>query len=302
MRTAMWRSHIAQVASGIDGLIPVVKGNGYGFGRIRLAELATEFCDMVAVGTVHELDGLPGELTALVLTPTLSAPASTSPILTVGNEQHIGCLDGWQGRVTVKLTSDMYRFGRATDLIDQARDAGLDVMSVSIHPSLVGTMADHRAQIVETIAGLPRTDANLPVWVSHLDHDTYTSLPPDRPYGLRLGTALWHGDKSALKLSADVLDVRSLTTANTAGYRLGPVTSDGHLVIIGAGTAHGIAALPDGRSPFHFAQTRLTLHEPPHMHISMAFVPLGQPLPAIGDRVDVQRPLHMTAVDEYEWL
>jgi hypothetical protein len=72
--------------------------------------------------------------------------------------------------------------------------------------------------------------------------------------------------------------------------------------MIGAGTAQGVATLPDGRSPFHFEQTRMALLEPPHMHTSMAFVPMGQPVPTIGDRVDLQRPLHMTAVDEYEWL
>jgi hypothetical protein len=37
------------------------------------------------------------------------------------------------------------------------------------------------------------------------------------------------------------------------------------------------------------------------MHTSMAFVPEGAPLPAIGDRVDLQRPLTMTTVDLVEW-
>jgi hypothetical protein len=34
----------------------------------------------------------------------------------------------------------------------------------------------------------------------------------------------------------------------------------------------------------------------------MLFVPEGGALPAAGDWVDVQRPLHMTRVDEYRWL
>jgi hypothetical protein len=72
--------------------------------------------------------------------------------------------------------------------------------------------------------------------------------------------------------------------------------------MIGAGTANGVAALADGRSPFHFARTRMALHEPPHMHTSMAFVPTGDPLPGIGEWVDLQRPLHMTTIDEYRWL
>ena len=103
-------------------------------------------------------------------------------------------------------------------------------------------------------------------------------------------------------LTADVVQVRPVGAGDTAGYRLGTVPGDGHLVMIGAGTANGVTPLADGRSPFHFARTRIALHESPHMHTSMAFVPESDPLPAVGERVDVQRPLHMTAVDEYEWL
>jgi len=303
VRTAIWRSHVAQVAAGVEGLIPVVKGNGYGLGRFRLAKLAAEFCDTVAVGTVHELEDLPTELTAVVLTPTLSPPTSTSPILTVGNEQHIDALAGWRGRVTVKLTSAMQRYGRGPELIDQARRAGLDVVSVSIHPSLTGSMNDHRDEIIAAVTSGPSTiDDDLPIWVSHLDAATYASLPSTRQYRLRLGTVLWHGDKSALHLTADVLDVRTVSAGSNAGYRLTPIGSDGSLIMIGAGTAQGVATLPDGRSPFHYDRTRLALLEPPHMHTSMAFVPSGQSVPTIGDRVDLQRPLHMISVDEYEWL
>ena len=56
-------------------------------------------------------------------------------------------------------------------------------------------------------------DADLPVWLSHLDPSTYASLPATHTYRLRLGTSLWHGDKSALQLHADVLDVRVATDA-----------------------------------------------------------------------------------------
>jgi alanine racemase len=299
VRTAPWRSHIAQMANAVDGLVPVVKGNGYGFGRQRLAQLAAEFCDTVAVGTVHELEGLPSGLHAMVLTPSLEPPESTLPILTVGNERHIEALAGWAGRVTVKLTSSMNRFGGEPALVAQARAAGLDVVGVSIHPPLAGSPADHRDDVVAHLASV---DASLPVWVSHLDPATYASLPGSHSYRLRLGTTLWHGDKSFLHLSADVLEVRPVRAGATAGYRLGAVPVDGHLVVIGAGTANGVTALPDGRSPFHFGHERMALHEPPHMHTSMVVVPAGAPLPAIGDRVDLQRPLHMTAVDDYEWL
>ncbi len=298
VRTAVWRSQIAQFANATSGLVPVVKGNGYGFGRLRLAEIAAEFCDTVAVGTIHELEGLPDALTAVVLTPTLRAPATTDPVLTVGRVEHLDALDGWSGRVMVKLASDLRRYGGPSSLIDVARTRGLEVVGVAVHPPIAGGDADRRRQIIAAIADV---DPAIPVWVSHLGLDAYRLLPADRSFRLRVGTALWHGDKSALHLTADVLDVRTVDAGMTAGYHQGLVAGDGHLVMIGAGTAHGVVPRADGRSPFHFARTRLALHEGPHMHTSMAFVPSGDPLPLVGEEVDVQRPLHMTAVDEYRW-
>jgi alanine racemase len=312
IRTAVWRSHVAQVANAVDeaggGLVPVVKGNGYGFGRNWLATVAADFCDTVAVGTVYELDGLPDQLTAVVLTPTLSRPdapasGSSGPVLTVGSQAHIDALAGWDGRVIVKLVSPMRRFGGDTTLVGLAERAGLQVVGVSIHPPLAGSPDDHAAAITDRLDDI---DTSLPVWLSHLDPDRYRALPDTHQFRLRLGTLLWHGDKSALHLDADVLDVRPVSAGDTAGYRLGPVAVDGHLVMIGAGTANGVAMIDEGDrgslSPFHFERTRLALHEPPHMHTSMAFVPMGDPLPAVGDHADLQRPLHMTAVDEYRWL
>jgi alanine racemase len=298
VRTALWRASVARLASTIDGLVPVVKGTGYGFGRLALAELAAEFTDTVAVGTVHELDGLPSTVTPVVLTPTLAAPDSTLAILTVGNTAHLDALTGWTGRVLVKLTSSMQRYGGTPDLVDAARARGLDVAGVSIHLPLEGSASEHAHEITRLLGDI---DPDLVVWVSHLDADTYASLPDTHRYRLRLGTSLWLGDRSLLQLSADVLEVRPVDAGTPAGYRLGVVPEPGHLVMIGAGTANGVTPLPDGRSPFHFRRERLALHEPPHMHTSMAFVPHGAPLPGIGDRVDLQRPLTMTTVDVVEW-
>ncbi len=305
VRTAMWRSHVAAVVNQIDGLVPVVKGNGYGFGRQWLAAVAAEFTDTVAVGTVHELDGLPDGVHPVVLTPTLAPPPTTQPILTVGHREHVARLHGWPGRVLVKLASPMRRFGGAPELIDVARAAGLDVIGVSIHPPLAGSEEDHRdavLAVLDALDGMDGVDTDLPVWVSHLAPETYAALPATHDYRLRLGTALWHGDKSFLHLGADVLDVRPVRAGERAGYRQATVDADGHLVMIGAGSAGGVAELADGRSPFHHARRRLSLIEPPHMHTSMAFVPAGEPLPSIGDTVDLQRPLITTAVDDYVWI
>lgn len=293
-----WWNHVTSVAETVHGLVPVVKGNGYGIGRTTLAEAAVKLSPIIAVGTVHELDGLPPGATPVVLTPTLTPPPSTDVVLTVGSEAHIAALRGWNGRVIVKLASSMLRYGRGIELVDSAQRAGLRTVGVSIHPALAGDDDAHRADIVRH---LPDIDPSLDVWVSHLAPTTYETLPTSHRYKLRLGTYLWHGDREALELRADVLDTRGVLAGQTAGYRLTQVPGDGTLVMVGAGSVNGVAALPDGRSPFHYDRQRLPMLEPPHMHTSMVFVPDGAACPATGDWVDLQRPLITTTVDQLVW-
>jgi alanine racemase len=294
-----WWDHAADVAATVEGLVPVVKGNGYGFGRAGLAIVAVKLSPIIAVGTIHELEGLPADAIPVVLTPTLTAPVSTEPILTVSNGAHLAALAGWGGRVIIKLASDMRRYGNGIELVEQAQRAGLRTIGVSIHPPLAGNERDHLDQILRW---LPEIDPSLDVWVSHLFPSTYEALPDTHRYKLRVGTYLWHGDREALKLEADVLDTRQVIGGTQAGYRLNRIEADGTLVMIGAGSANGVTMLDDGRSPFHFARRRISLIEPPHMHTSMGFVPLGETTPAIGDWIDLQRPLTMTAVDELRWI
>ena len=69
---ALWRAHLATEAAGTPGLVPVAKGNGYGFGLRRLAEEAARLgVDTLAVGMVAEVaevrDVFPG--TVVVLNP-----------------------------------------------------------------------------------------------------------------------------------------------------------------------------------------------------------------------------------------
>ena len=302
-RTA-WESHVRTVAAAVSGLVPVVKGNGYGFGRATLHRFAAELSAEVCVGTIHELDGLASGATAVVLTPATSPPKEPDVVLTVGSRHDVAAIVGWRGRVHVKLQSSMRRFGATPrelpGLLDACARAELDVSGYSLHLPLAGTDADRTSEVE---AWLSVVD-DRPLSVSHLQPSSFAALQhrhPHRPLRLRLGTALWHGDKSFLHLTADVLAVHEVSAGDRAGYQLGTVPGDGRVVMVSAGSAHGVAALADGRSPFHFARRRLMLLEPPHMHTSMLFVAAGEPCPASGDRVDVQRPLIETSVDEIEW-
>jgi alanine racemase len=308
-----WLHHVRQTADAYGhGLVPVVKGNGYGFGRAVLHEVVRDSgAAMVCVGNVHELHDVPPMLTPVVLTPTMAAPTSTRPILTVGQPQHVDALAGWNGRVMVKLASSMQRYGvppaDLAALVARVRAAGLTIEAYALHLPLAG---DDHQRIAEITSWLPHLEPGLALWVSHLtpaSFQTVQAAHPDRPWSVRVGTALWHGVPKGpfLQLSADVVHTRPVHSGEVAGYRHVAVPVDGTLVAIAAGTAAGVTPLdhtdPSQRSPFHFARRRLVLLESPHMHTSLVVVPAGDPCPSVGDSVDVQRPLTSTVADELVW-
>lgn len=316
VRRALWRAHVARTAAAYgDALAPVVKGNGYGFGRPLLHDTVIGMGNpdpVVCVGTVHELHDVPAGLRPVVLTPSLAAPFSAAPVLTVGSTDHVTALGNWGGDVMVKLVSSMQRYGvlpdGLADLVDAVQRAGLALHAFALHLPLAGDDGARRAEIE---AWLPLLPTDVPLWVSHLSPESFHALAadhPDRRFRIRVGTALWHGVPRGdfVHLGAEVVQTRPVHRGEVAGYHRSPVPFDGTLVAIGAGVSAGIAPLqhddPQRRSPFHFARTRLQLLEPPHMHTSLVVVPNGQPCPAVGDQVDVQRPLLATTPDEIVWL
>ena len=312
---AAWDSHVAgALGSYGDGVVSVVKGNGYGITRSFLHGVAAaNGARLVCVGTVHELADVPNELTAVVLTPTLTAPAGTGAILTVGSLEHVRALEGWAGIVMVKLASSMRRYGATVSqlaaLTTAIDGAGLQVAGFGLHLPLHG---DDDSRVAEVEAWLPHLPPTAEVWVSHLRPETFHALSaahPARRFRIRLGTALWHGIPRGgfVQLTADVIQTQRVRAGEVAGYRQTVVSFDGTLVAIGAGSTNGIALLDDvdaGRrkSPFHFQGQRLTLLEQPHMHTSLAVIPAGQPCPRVGEWVDVQRPLISTNADELLWI
>lgn len=304
-----WDIHVAATAARVPRLVPVVKGNGYGLGRDWLATRAAALAPMLAVGTVHEVASVPRGRLALVLTPTLdprmldTAPlAPDEVILTIGSAAHLAALGSVPRRVVVKVRSSMHRYGvpirELAPFLDATRAARHAVEAISIHLPLEGDPNEASALI-------DGVDPAIPVHLSHVtieQFDALTARHPRHALHLRLGTHLWHGDKEALTLRADVLDVETVTVGTRVGYRSIAVPHDGTLLMIGCGSAHGVAPLPDGRSPFHFDRQRIDLIEPPHMHTSMTLTRPGQSVPPVGAWVDVQRPLTQTTPDAVEWV
>ncbi len=260
-----WRAHLRQVAADRSGLVPVLKGNGYGFGLARLARKAAWLdVDTVAVGTPYELAEVapryPGDL--LVLTPW--RPFDVAPlegidpgrvIHTVGRLEDLAALIAQPGtaRVVLERTTSMKRHGFTARGLREAvalvrAQGGVRVEGASLHfPLAAGTGNGAEASRLMTdlvAAGLLETPgAARTVWVSHLNADEVGELAgryPEMTFRQRIGTELWLGDRGALQVRAHVLDVHPVERGETYGYRGRSVPRAGTVLVVSGGTAHGI--------------------------------------------------------------
>ena len=259
-----WRSHLQTVAEATPGLVPVAKGNGYGFGLGRLARrtqwLAEQGlgCDTLAVGTYEELPEVASRFDGnlLVLTPwrPFGAALDVDPshadrvIHTVGRPEDLhGLLERQpDARYVLELLTSMRRHGlTSTELRavtwPEGRRHGL--AGIALHLPLA--RESHLTEVHNLVddfvaAGLGGATT---VWVSHLTGVELEALKgryPDLRFRPRIGTGLWLGDRKALKVTATVLDVHPVERGDVFGYRGRSAPKSGHLVVVSGGTAHGI--------------------------------------------------------------
>jgi hypothetical protein len=151
------------------------------------------------------------------------------------------------------------------------------------------------------------------LWVSHLEDTELASLRgalPQIALYARIGTRLWLGDRSTLHARGIVLAVHQVGKGQASGYRQRRAGRDSAIVVVGGGTAHGVAleapspvgtmrqrAVAAGSgvleasgrslSPFHLGGRQRWFAEPPHMQVSLIRVPEGTVLPEVGDELDV---------------
>jgi len=255
---AVWRARLAQEAAGTPGLVPVAKGNGYGFGLRRLAEEAARLgVDTLAVGMAAEVaevrDVFPG--TIVVLNPwdasnPLAVELAEDPkvLTTVSRLEDLAALADLQTRprVLVEVLTSMRRHGihpehleRVAGLTDRVRFEGW-----SIHLPL---REAGRTEEVHHLARAAEQAVPGPLWISHLSPADAVPLaeavgPAGSPVKLRLrsGTRLWLGAPQSRRTTATVLDVHRVGRGERAGYRQRVCRSAGHVVVVAGGTAHGV--------------------------------------------------------------
>ena len=259
-----WRSHLRSVASAQAGLVPVAKGNGYGFGLGRLARKAQWLgVDTLAVGTYEELPEVasryPGDL--LVMTPwrpfgaalEVAADLGRRLVHTVSRVEDLRALRARDrdARFVLETATSMRRHGLGADELRAAADelghhGSRHLAGIAMHlPLASGSHLAEVRRLVDDVvgAGLAAPDRRTRLWVSHLTGDELESLRgthADFEVRPRIGTSLWLGDREALRVTATVLDVHPVERGDVFGYRGRSAPKSGHIVVVSGGTAHGI--------------------------------------------------------------
>ncbi|GAB2728039.1 alanine racemase [Nocardioides pakistanensis] len=328
-----WRGHLRRVLEAHPSLVPVIKGNGYGFGNARLARKSAWLgVDTVAVGTYAEVEDVRTRFdgTILVLTPWRPFEERVEYddriVHTVGRLEDLHALAARDDRprVVLELMTSMRRHGfTARGLREAAPHTGsLRVEGVALHlPMAHGSHLPEMERLMTDVvaAGLPTNR----VWVSHLtdaELSTLAATYPDFELRPRVGTNLWLGDRGALAVRATVLDAHPVERGDVFGYRARSAPKAGTILVVSGGTAHGIGleapsaveglrqravTLAKGgleasgfvRSPFTIGGKQRLFAEPPHMQASMLFLPHGAPVPEVGAEVDVRVRFTTTTFD-----
>ena len=263
---ARWDAHQRALLAQVPGLVPVAKGNGYGFTLELLAARATELgVDTIAVGIAQEVarvraGGWAGDVvvlnpwrpfdalaTALLSDPRVITTVSRAEDLQAIAESHA------DARIIVELATSMLRHGLGTPTLREPRSrseatqhAALRaaerlkerVEGWAIHLPATGSLDEARRLADAAVDALPA-----PVWVSHLSVDDYRTLAGELkvPTRMRVGTRLWLGDKAAYRTTATVLDVHPVAKGQRIGYHQVPVPTAGFVVVVSGGTAEGVA-------------------------------------------------------------
>ncbi|WP_129841473.1 alanine racemase [Streptomyces sp. RFCAC02] len=330
--TDRWRAHQRSVLADFPDLIPVCKGNGYGFGHDRLAEevdlLGT---GIIAVGTTFEAaamkDRFSGDI--LVLTPyRRSEEPVPLPDRVIRSASSVDGVYGLVGsRVVVEVMSSMKRHGVTPRDLGKLQAALDDVRleGFAIHLPLDRT--DGSDAVEEVIGWMDRLRAaRLPLdtmFVSHLTSQELARLRqqfPQTRFRARIGTRLWLGDHGATEYRGAVLDVTPVAKGDRFGYRQQKAPGDGWLAVVAGGTSHGVgleapkalqtitsrakgmaraglATVNRNLSPFVWDGKQRWFAEPPHMQVSILFVPAEAQGPKVGDELKAILRHTTTTVD-----
>jgi hypothetical protein len=314
-----WRSHLTQMMSAKPGLVPVIKGNGYGFGLELLAAESTRLgVETVAVGLASEVakvrTAFGGEIVILSPDQVICELKDSKIIQTVSSLEVLRSIDA-NTNVIVEILTPLNRHGINVPEINSAlaiiKERGLKLRGFTLHLPIIKIDSKW---ISATLNLLP-DGSN--VWISHLHGAEGVKKEfANLTFRERVGTALWLGADSALEATATVLENRKIQ--GTAGYQ--QRRARGNVIVASGGTAHGIgltapqndfsligrikiiaraleAAFGRMRSPYRHDGKTLDFLESPHMQCSL-LICSGSNQPKPGDELKVRVRYTTTTFDQ----
>jgi len=255
-----------------------------------------------------------------------ASPDAGRVIRTIASLDGASAVAHTDGRIVVEMLTSVRRFGLTVSEFPsllRTLEGGPQIEGLAVHlPMTTPSDGDAVSEVVQAAAlwhtalvdaGRDLDDSALRILVSHVEIPELRALRaalPDISIHPRVGTALWLGAPESLRVTGTVLAVHD-PTERGVGYRQRRGPRGARLVVISGGTSHGVAlAAPSsnvtlrqraiaastglldaaGRttSPFTVAGELRMFAEPPHMHVSLVWLPSDVPAPQVGDEVEVR--------------
>ncbi len=280
-----WYNHQRQLDKLYPDYLPVIKGNGYGFGNSYLAKTCLALGkDKVAVGTLQEARSMINKgyefEEILVLTPVLGELRLVdfaNCVFTVGSIRHLEHLmynaEGLLSfsrkkmpiiKVVLKCQSTMRRYGFSPEelataikmLADEARILPLEIKGYSIHLPVEGPSETEKFNEVTGWLGcIAKNGLKLKnMYLTHIAPETLQQLAatyPTMKFIARLGTTLWLSEKPAYRFCTTVLAVQQIQRGETFGYKQKKARRNGYLLYVAGGSANGVGL----ETPLHMKKT-----------------------------------------------
>lgn len=310
-----WRHHISHYVARHQGdLVPVIKGNGYGFGIPTLAREAEGFsAGCVACYSAEEAAIIRSQYNGDVLLLSPQESIDEPWIIHTVAPHSKDFIEKRPARFVIEIISPVKRHGfkiaqikgAISDYATSGRCEGLAIhlpidqqrMNVDVIPWIAGQFE----QLAN--AGVHPSDYSQTLWISHIAPDELVEVRKRWPgirWRVRVGTDLWLGARTSLTATAKVLDCHQLVAGEKVGYRQ-HAPGRGWLIIAAGGTAEGIGLEVPTRgikqlvkallrlfgwnpSPYSWNGKVLSFAEAPHMHNSLLYLQSGTP-PEVGEEI-----------------
>ena len=318
-----WRHHISHYVARHHGdLIPVIKGNGYGFGIPTLAREASNFeASAVACYNAEEAAVIRSQFSGDIL--LLSPHEILDESWVIHTVAPVTPTDAHPKRFVVEILSPVKRHGFSVSEVQEtiskfSHDGVCEGIALHLPIEQRNSMTDWVTQVIHDLAkaNVATESFQNTLWLSHISAEDLVQLRDSLAhlrFKVRVGTDLWLGARTSLSATAQVIDVHPVTSGERIGYRQ-TAPGKGWVIVAAGGTSQGIglevpkAGLKEvlksllrifgwNPSPFSWNGRALAFVEPPHMHNSLLFLKSGAP-PQIGEEIGLNVRFTTTSFDE----